>query len=65
MTESTGDAPGYMRRSLTLIFDALERPWKGLQAKDRCKPLTPLGRRVLRAHLQAQTAPPQPIEIED
>jgi hypothetical protein len=48
---------GFMLPGITLEF----RPgWHGLQAKDRCKPLTPLGRRVLRAHLEAQTAQHQP-----
>lgn len=60
------DPVGYHRPSLALIFEQpAPRNWRGLQAKDRCKPLTPLGRRVLRAHLQAQTESSPPIQIED
>lgn len=52
-----------MRPGITLTFGAPpERPWKGLQAKDRCRPLTELGRRLLLVHLKSQAAHHLPIE---
>lgn len=32
-----------------------DRSWLGLRAADRCAPLTDLGQRMLKLHLQTQT----------
>lgn len=48
-------AASLRRVFLPQAADSVDRSWLGIRAADRCAPLTDLGQRMLKLHLQTQT----------